>query len=89
MLVPRIVGGVELRSIDVLRGRSEETYQFQNGHFHLTLIQIRWLVLDHLDSKELVRAHILTLDDLSECPLTEHIQDQVPLNQLLRTGRQE
>lgn len=89
VLVPRIVCGVELRSIDVLRETSEETYQFKDSHFHLTLVQVRWLVLDHLDSKELVRAHVLTLDDLAKCTLAEHVQDQVPLNQLLLTVKQE
>lgn len=59
------------------------THQFQDGDFHLTLIEISRLVLDHLDRKELVRSHILTLDNLSKSTLTENIQDQIPRNQLM------
>jgi hypothetical protein len=59
------------------------TYQFKNGYFHLTLIQISRLVLDHLDSKELVCPHILTLDDLPKSTLTKNIEDQIPENQLV------
>jgi len=59
------------------------TYQFKNGYFHLTLIQVRRFVLDHLDRKELMRPHILTFDNLSKSTLTKDIQNQIPSNQLL------
>ena len=59
------------------------THQFQDGYFHLTLVQVRRFVLDHLDRKELMRPHILTFDNLSKSTLTKDIQDQIPSNQLL------
>jgi len=59
------------------------TYQFKNGDFHLTLIEISRLILDYLDSKELMRPHILTLDDLPKSTLTKNIEDQIPRHQLL------
>jgi hypothetical protein len=62
---------------------SETAYQFQDGDFHLTLVQVCRLVLDHLDSEQLVRSHVLTLDDLPKSTLTKNIQDQIPKDQLL------
>jgi len=65
-----------------LQAEIEETYQFQDSYFHLTLIEIRWFVLDNLDGKQLVRSHILTLDDLSKCTLTQYIKNEIPVSQL-------
>ena len=77
MLVPGIVRGVELLRQLVPAILSTKAYQFQDGYFHLALVQIRRLILDNLDGKELVRSHILTFDDLSKRTLTQNIQNQV------------
>ena len=54
------------------------TYEFQDGHLHHTLVEVRWLVLDYLHGDNLVRLHVLTLNDLTERSLAQDIQDQVP-----------
>ena len=51
----------------------------QNRHFHHTLLVVCWLVLDDLDSHNLVRLHILALDDLSKGTLAEDVQDEVAI----------
>lgn len=53
------------------------TYQVENRHLHHTLVEVRRAVLDNLDSHDLLRLKILTLDDLAKRALAEHIQDQV------------
>ena len=53
------------------------TNQFENRDFHHTLLEIRRLVLDHLDGDNLVRFHVLTLDDLAEGTLSQHIENQI------------
>ena len=53
------------------------THQVEDGHFHHTLVEVGRLVLDDLDGHNLVRLHVLTLDDLAERALPQYIQDQV------------
>lgn len=52
-------------------------YQFEDRHFHHTLIEVGGLVLDYLHGDNLMRLHILTLDNLAESTLSENIQDKV------------
>lgn len=54
------------------------TYQLQYRNFHHTLVEVGWLILDNLDSHNLMSFHILTFDNLSESPLTEDIENEVP-----------
>ena len=54
------------------------TYEFQDGHLHHTLVEVRWLVLDYLHSNNLVRLHVLTLDDLSKSALAQNVKNKVP-----------
>jgi hypothetical protein len=55
----------------------EATYQVENGHFHHTLIEIGCAIFDDLDSYHFLGFEILTLDDLAESTLTQHIQDEI------------
>ncbi len=52
-------------------------YQIQDRDFHHALVEIRCAVLDHLDSDDLLRLHILALDHLAEGALAENVQDQI------------
>lgn len=61
------------------REKNDGTDQFENRDFHHTLLKVRRLVLDDLDCDDLMRVHILTLDDLSECTLTENIENQISI----------
>jgi hypothetical protein len=54
------------------------------SHFHGTLIEIGRLVLDHLDSNNLVRSDVLAFGDLPERPLPEDIENEVSVE----NGRQ-
>ena len=54
------------------------TYQLKNCHLHHTLIEVSRLVLDHFDSHDLMGFHVLTFHHLTECSLTQYVQDQVP-----------
>jgi hypothetical protein len=73
MLVVRVVLRVQL-CLSALAHASREgnptTDQVQYSHLHLALIQVRRLVLDDFDGADIVRAHILALDDLAEGALT-------------------
>ena len=53
------------------------TYQLEDSNFHGTLIEIRRLVLDHLDSNNLVRPDVLAFRDLPERSLSEDIENEV------------
>jgi hypothetical protein len=55
----------------------EATYQVENGHFHHTLIEIGCAIFDDFDSYHFLGFEILTLDDLAESTLTQHIQDEI------------
>jgi len=57
----------------------QDTHQVQDRHFHHTLVEVCGLVLDDLDGNNLLRFQVLALDDLSECPLAQHVQDEVPV----------
>lgn len=46
-------------------------------HFHHALVEVRWLVLDDFNSNNLVRFHVLTLDDLTKGSLAENVEDEV------------
>jgi hypothetical protein len=53
------------------------THQLEYRHFHGTLIEVSRLVLDHLDSDDLVRANVLAFCNLPKRPLSENIEDEV------------
>lgn len=55
------------------------THQIEDRHLHHTLIEVCCPVFDDLDCDNLLRFQILTLDDLSKCSLSQHIQDQVSI----------
>ena len=55
-----------------------QTYELKYRDFHGTLIEIGRLVLDDLDSDNLVCPDVLTLGDLTKSPLTEDIEDEIP-----------
>ena len=52
-------------------------YQLKYGHFHHTLIKVRWLVFDHLHRNNLVCFHILTFDYLPKRALAQNVKNQV------------
>lgn len=60
-------------------GHQDMTYQVKNRDFHHTLVEVRCPVLDDLDRDNLLRLQILTLDDLPERALAQHVQNQVPI----------
>lgn len=64
----------QMRSICV-----EMTHQFQNSHFHHTLVEVSRLILHHFDRDDLVRFHILTFDNLAERALAKNVQNEVPV----------
>ena len=57
---------------------NDRTHELEDGHFHHTLVKVRRLVLDHLDSDDLVRLHILTFHHLPESPLPKDVEDEIP-----------
>ena len=80
MFVRRITLVVELEwgSKPGPRMDMRSAYQFQYRDLHHTLIKVRWLVLDDLDSDDFVGLHVLALDYLPKRSLTENVQDEVP-----------
>lgn len=56
------------------------TDQVQNRHFHHTLVEIGGLVFDHFNRDHLLGLEVLTFDDLTERPLTQHIQDEISIS---------
>ena len=80
VLVVRVALLVQLYNSRQHRQNREErsTHQVEDGHFHHTLVEVGRLVLDDLDGHNLVRLHVLALDDLAERALPQYIQDQVP-----------
>lgn len=82
VVVVLVVLAIELCELDIstnLPRSAQETHQVQDRHFHHTLVEVRGLVLDDLDGHNLLRFQVLTLDDLSECSLSQHVQDEVPV----------
>lgn len=84
MLVVGITFLVQLRrygrqeSISCLRSQGGAVaYHPQYLHFHHTLVEVGRLVLDNLDSNNLVRFHILTFDNLAESSLAENVENEV------------
>lgn len=81
MLVVGITFLVQLRrqeSISCFKSQGGAvTHHPQYLHFHHTLVEVRRLVLDDLDSNNLVRFHILTFDNLAESSLTENVKNEV------------
>ena len=55
------------------------SHQVQYRHFHHTLIEICRPVLDDLYGHDLLRLQVLAFDYLTECSLTEDIEDEVPI----------
>lgn len=53
-------------------------YHFQDGHLHHALFGIRRLVLDHLDSHNLLRFDVFALDHLTKGACTQYIQNHIP-----------
>lgn len=68
MLVARVVLSVE---------------EVEDRDLHLGLIQVCGLVLDDFDGTDLVRTHVLALDDLPKCTLAENVENQVPVATVL------
>lgn len=82
MVVVLVVLAIELCEPDIsmnLPISAQETHQVQDRHLHHTLVEVCGLVLDDLDGNNLLRFQVLALDDLSECPLSQHIQNEVPV----------
>lgn len=82
MVVVLVVLAIELCELDIstnLPKSTQETHQVQDRYFHHTLVEVCGLVLDDLDGNNLLRFQVLALDDLSECPLAQHVQDEVPV----------
>lgn len=81
MLVLRIELVVQLDHVNILDliPYFFFSYHFQDGHLHHTLFGISCLVLDHLDSYDLLCFDILALDDLTKCACTQYIQDHIPI----------
>ena len=53
------------------------TYELQDGNLHHTLIEVRRLVLDDFHRNNIMRPHVLAFHNLTECPLSEDIQNQI------------
>ena len=70
-----------MQSTALRAGRSEDngggTYQLENCHLHHTLVEVRWLVLDHLHSHNVMSFHVLTFHHLAECALAKDVENQV------------
>ena len=56
----------------------EITYQFENGDFHHTLVEIGRFVLDDFDGDDFMGFDVLTFDDLSKSALSKDVQDEIP-----------
>lgn len=54
-------------------------YQIQYGDFHHTLIEVRRLVLDDLDSHHFLRLQVLALYHLTKSTLAQHIENEIPV----------
>lgn len=54
-------------------------YQIEDRNLHHTLIEIGCSVLYYLHSDDLLCFEVLAFDDLTECTLTQHVQDQIPV----------
>lgn len=65
-------------SCDVRPAPKSVTYEIQNGDFHFALIQVGRFVLDDFDSDDIMRPHVLALDNLSKRALTQNIKNEVP-----------
>lgn len=59
--------------------------QIQDCNFHLALIQVCRLVLHDFDGTDRMCSHVLALDNLSECTLAEHIEDEISITTMLST----
>jgi hypothetical protein len=88
VFVVGIVVVVELGGSSVsghaLKNRKKKRHHLKNGNLHHALIEIRRFIFDDLDRDDLVRLHILTLDDLPKGPLSEDVEDQVPAIQRVK-----
>lgn len=60
-----------------LGGESE--YQIQNRHLHHTLVEVCGSIFDDFDRHYFLRLQILTFHNLTERPLAENVQYQVPV----------
>jgi hypothetical protein len=52
-------------------------YQIKHRNFHHTLVKVSRAVLDDLDSNNLLRLEVLTLDDLTKSSLAQHVENEV------------
>ena len=53
------------------------THKIQNRHFHHTLVEVSSAVLNHLDRHHFLRLQVLTLDNLTKCPLSENVEYKI------------
>lgn len=58
-------------------GSSKASYQIQHRHLHHTLIEIRRLVFDNLDSDNFLGLQILTFHDLPKGSLAQYVENEV------------
>ena len=68
-----------MRTGDGKLASAVETHQLEDGDLHHALLEVRRLVLDDLYRDDLVRLHVLALDDLAERALAEYVEDKVPV----------
>jgi hypothetical protein len=54
-------------------------YQIQHRDFHHTLIEVRGLVFDDLDSHHFLRLQVLALHYLTKSTLAQHIENEIPI----------
>lgn len=81
MVVVLVIFAIKLQGgrLEYFEQRTLGSYQVQDRNFHHTLIEVCSLILNDLHGNNLLGFQVLALDNLTKCPLAQHVEDKVTI----------